>query len=361
MNKKRLPECHNCGAPFAPEASSCLYCDTGKPPHLIITRAEKSRPAKKRTSLLSYFLLLTLIAVIIYSFSLINHSIKYRNYSSRTNTPPVIDFFQDVLKTFNIVEESKHERRQKRLSENMRPSGDNDLQFLNHGIRKFRVLNKNKLPTRFDSLIEVKNIATLAEASYVEIGLAGKHLGLAYLTGAQLQRKKYAGLDGLMYLDNSINPPGRGDCSRGELGDLLKSTFNLVSNETIFTQSSQKGCGVPVDFNSISPGQRLPIMVWTGGKERLTGRHQPSPYDKDGNTAFMVVGIGKSSNLFETSQHGSLRFFPSYPGSTRDSYHGYMAVFAIGRYKNSTIEINTQTFTFLGILGGHGQTTKEML
>jgi hypothetical protein len=168
-------------------------------------------------------------------------------------------------------------------------------------------------------------------------------------------------VDSLMYLDNSRNPSGKGDCSRGELRDLLTSKFNMVSNSTIFMNSATKGCGVPVDFNAIAPDQKLPVMVWTGGMERLTGGNEPRPYNSDGNTACMVVGIGKSSNLFETSQRGSLNFFPSYPESKSDSYNGYMAVFSVGKYKDNTIELNTQRFTFLGILGGHGQTANEMM
>ena len=326
--------CKNCGAPFGTEENTCMYCDSSKPHHLIVPGPPKNISPRSKNSLFLYVLIFLLFFIIIYKFA--------------------------MIETFSFKWDKSGEIPSKILpvQKKLQSNGDNDVIKLKFGILSYHAFPKT-IPAGFDSLISIDSLDDIEDGSYMEIGLAGGELAIAYLSGSQLQKLASTGLDHLMYISHDRNPAGKGDCSRGSLKDLIDSRLNRVSGATVFMSSDANGCGVPVHFSDIPPGERIPVMVWTGGTERLTGKWQPKPYDLDGNTALMAVGIGKSSNLFDQSRIGSLDRVPIYPGADQDGDRGYMAVFAIGKYKNKEIII-ADRIRLVDILGGHGQPSNEL-
>jgi hypothetical protein len=249
------------------------------------------------------------------------------------------------------------------------------MNLLKQGIMTFQVLNRNKLPTGFDALVQVESAARLDRPRYLEIGLAADHLVLDSLDADQFARLAESGIDALMYVAGDQDPPGPGNCASGSIDDLIANRDNRVTVDTLFMTPGADGCGARVGLtrSGVSVAKqdpdrrmateevrtdRIPVMMWSRGSQPLTGRIQPAPYNADGNTAFLVLGIGPSLSLFDPELHGYMPELPIYADGGSTGYRRYMAVFAIGRYQGGVIVMN-EDIRLAGIISPLGETSNE--
>ncbi len=146
---------------------------------------------------------------------------------------------------------------------------------LNKGIRTFRVLNKNSLPTNFDSLIStttakdgVTGAAKLSISAIDDIEL----MAVTTDVGSILHG---GGITSLRYVHNAAaaNPADAGDCSK--IKELIESRGNAVVAGNIFLSPAANGCGYSASFSSgaadddyAAPTAQPVIAIWTGGAER---------------------------------------------------------------------------------------------
>jgi prepilin-type N-terminal cleavage/methylation domain-containing protein len=253
---------------------------------------------------------------------------------------------------------------------------------LNKGIRTFRVLRKNVLPTGFDSLISTtaatdgQTAAALVSASALDDGavqLADMPLDVAAtLSGS--------GIDSLRYIniDASFDPEDAGDCS--DLDALIASRNNAVVAGNIFMSPGANGCGYSVNFGEDgeitggSPGDLAKVALWVGGYERVMGQageaFDVSPLSTAagaivggtvGAPILMAVGLGPSSNLFNANDLGGMTTVPVYRHVTGTQYNRFTALFNIGTVITATTWGATDQVVLTAIVDGAGDTKEEEL
>ena len=251
---------------------------------------------------------------------------------------------------------------------------------LNKGIRTFRVLNKNTLPTSFDSLLEV------ADASTSTIPAAGAFAGTTLgdliaiediatiaLTADMAEGLVDGGLDKLQVIDNAATTAEGFSCATDALQDTIASRKNSTVAGNIFMTPDANGCGASAE---IVDGQT--VAIWTGGFERVMG--QPGQgFDAgtftvtgnavtagvEGTPILMVVGIGPSSNLFNANDLGGMTTVPVYRHVSEIQYGRFMALFNIGTWGDDGTGtqkmLPSDQVVLTAILDGAGDTKEEEL
>ena len=242
---------------------------------------------------------------------------------------------------------------------------------LNKGIRTYRVLKKNTLPSRFDSL--------LTEAG-TDPGMLGfdpaADAVIATIPTDVLQIMYDGGFESMMYIDNDNTNiadlegavTGTYDCSEANIQALINSRANAVVAGNIFMTASANGCGVNYPFDTDGDevvDATLSGVFWNGGTERLTGQEDPagvaSAYNDEGNYVYLLTGIGPSSNLFDANELGGMTTVPIYRHVKQDEYPRFMAVWNVGEYDGTGAILAGDQCELVAIVDGALDTKEEEL
>lgn len=244
---------------------------------------------------------------------------------------------------------------------------------LNKGIRSYRVLQKNELPTRFDGLLAV-DLPT-APTTFTAPGMLGftvdaagtaDALIAAIPTGVQ-QIMLDGGIDALMYVDATAQPDGYEagvtDCQAANIQALINSRANAVVAGNIFLPAAANGCGtaLPLDGSVAN----ISGVYWIGGTTRLTGQDDPagvgSDYDAPGNYVYLITGIGPASTLFDANTLGGMTTVPVYRHVGADEYGRFMAVWNVGTYGAAGAIVAGDQCELVAIVDGALDTKEEEL
>lgn len=260
---------------------------------------------------------------------------------------------------------------------------------LNKGIRTFRVLNKNTLPTGYDSLVEVTDAsadfstgAALAGAATSPSGefLAIEDLALIDLPVEAAEVMNAGGITSLQYLNAAGDPADAGTCA--DVDDLIASRGNAVVAGNIFLSPAANGCGAKwdnVDGDAGTAGFQLndapKVALWTGGYERVLGEagadFDATALATDGSAitagvagapVLMAVGLGPSSTLFNANDLGGMTSVPVYRHVSEQQYNRFVALFNIGEVGTGGTGMTAGDQVVLSaIVDGAGDTKEEEL
>lgn len=250
---------------------------------------------------------------------------------------------------------------------------------LNKGIRTFRVLNKNELPTNFDSLIQTSGTDGSTDAARLSVA-AIEDVALLDLQADAAEILNGGGVNSLRYVHNNAtsDPADAGDCSDVEA--LITSRGNAVVAGNIFMSPAANGCGYSfaIDDQDAADGfqfTNLPkVAVWTGGYERVLGQagqgFDGTALTTDGSVltaavvdapVLMAVGLGPSSNLFNANDLGGMTTVPVYRHVSEAQYNRFVALFNIGTVLTATTWEASDQVTLTAIVDGAGDTKEEEL
>jgi prepilin-type N-terminal cleavage/methylation domain-containing protein len=254
---------------------------------------------------------------------------------------------------------------------------------LNKGIRTFRVLNKNVLPTNFDSLIST-TAAVDGSTAAARLSASALDAGSIQLLDLQADAAEIlngGGIDGLRYvnIDATFNPADAGDCA--DITALIASRGNAVVPGNIFMSPAANGCGYTFaidDQDGAIEGFQftsLPkVAVWVGGYERVMGAagqgFDATALATDGSALtagvvdapiLMAVGLGPSSNLFNANDLGGMTTVPVYRHVSGVEYNRFTALFNIGTVTSATTWESTDQVSLTAIVDGAGDTKEEEL
>ena len=235
---------------------------------------------------------------------------------------------------------------------------------LNKGIHTYRVLHRNELPTRFDSLL------TNAGADPEFLGFdPADDAAIDPIADEVKELLGAAGVTGLMYIDPTATPPdivaGVEDCAN--LKALINSRKNAVVAGNVFLPEDANGCGVEValvDVNGTATATAVSGVFWTEGSLRLTGQEDTATKQH----VYLLTGIGPSSTLFDTNTLGGMTTVPVYRHVKPDEYNRFIAVWNVGYVtdgndplpSNTTFVVGDQA-DFITILDGALDTKEEEL
>ncbi len=241
---------------------------------------------------------------------------------------------------------------------------------LNKGIRTYRVIRRNELPTKFDSLVQTSTAGDatagvgLSNAGF-SIGATGGEDAYLWAIPNDVQTTMIdSGIDKLQYVDTTLNPEGDLDCS--DIRALIKSRGNAVVAGNIFMTPDANGCGFTweLDSNTAVMG-----VWWQGGSERLTGQKEASGtvvFDGTNLTtansiAYLLTGIGPSSTLFDANELGGMTTVPIYRHVKPDEYNRFIAVWNVGQFDGSGGVIAGPQAELVAIVDGALDTKEEEL
>lgn len=240
---------------------------------------------------------------------------------------------------------------------------------LNKGIHTYRVLNRNVLPSRFDSLMQMSATGLTGATTATALDILGFSEEDGYAVGSlptDVQAIMYAGgLEELRYVNTALTGDGF-VCT--DIETLVKSRANDVVPGNIFLSPSANGCGESVDLwdgVSTEPTELPNALYWTGGNERLTG--QPNPggdtnYYDNGNYVYLMTGIGPSCTLFDANQIGGMTTVPSYRHVKPLEYNRFIAVWNVGTYTGTATGITAgDQLDLTAIIDGALDTKEEEL
>jgi prepilin-type N-terminal cleavage/methylation domain-containing protein len=260
---------------------------------------------------------------------------------------------------------------------------------LNKGIRTFRVLNRNALPTGFDSLVEVTDAGTDFAAGAAVAGtatspsnelLAIEDIALINLPVEIAEIMNAGGITSLKYLNAAGDPPDAGTCA--DVDALIASRGNAVVAGNIFLSPAANGCGATwnnIDGDGATAGFQLndapKVALWTGGYERVMGQagagFDATALATDGSAitagvenapVLMAVGLGPSSSLFNANDLGGMTSVPVYRHVSETQYNRFVALFNIGTVGAGGTGITAgEQVTLAAIVDGAGDTKEEEL
>lgn len=243
---------------------------------------------------------------------------------------------------------------------------------LNEGVRTFRVLRENQYPNNFDSLLGTDTAGDATAAVLLgDLGgdnagnelLAIEDLAAFDLTAALAERIAEIGITELQYVDTSLDPDDDGDCT--DIQALINSRGNAVVAGNIFlTDTGGNGCGFAAALVDT-----LPVALWTGGSERLTGQPEDAGIvEFDGTNAgtatgpaYMAVGFGPASNLFDASTLAGLTSVPVYRHVAADQYNRFIGIFEIGDFDGAGAITPIDQVSIVTVIDGAGDTKEEEL
>ena len=259
---------------------------------------------------------------------------------------------------------------------------------LNKGVRTFRVLNKNSLPTNFDSLIQTTGATADGATDAEKLTISAiEDIALMTTTAEVGEILHASGITSLRYVqaDAASNPADAGDCDN--IKDLIASRGNAVVAGNIFMSPNANGCGYSQAFSTSAVGEDYAapttqpvIAIWTGGAERVLGA-AGAAFDgtKLAVTAgvlsagvedapvMMAVGLGPSSSLFNANDLGGMTTVPVYRHVSETEYNRFTALFNIGTYSATATGgatpgiVAADQVTLAAIVDGAGDTKEEEL
>lgn len=242
---------------------------------------------------------------------------------------------------------------------------------LNKGVRTFRVLNRNTLPTGFDSLLQTP---AADGAAGVKLAIAAiDDIEVVALTDGIGEILNAGGINSLQYVVSADDGTTPGAVVGGYEGceDLdahVASRANAVVAGNIFLTPAGNGCGYNFSLADAdaAAGYQAPtcnIAVWSGGEERITGQPgvNDAVYNTNGNKAFMAVGLGPASNLFDAKALGGMTSVPVYRHVGPTEYNRFIALFDIGTFGAAGAITPADQVVFVGTVDGAGDTKEEEL
>jgi len=242
---------------------------------------------------------------------------------------------------------------------------------LNEGARTYRVLNNNAYPNNFDSLLAT-DTAGDATAAGLFTALGATNAGNEYmaiediaafpLTADLATLLSDIGITELQYVDTTLDPDDDGDCT--DLQALINSRGNAVVAGNLFLTPGGNGCGFA---DVLGAGDQ--IALWTGGEERLEGQPPAAgivEYDGTNlatatSTAYMAVGFGPASTLFDGNQLGGMTSVPVYRHVAQDQYNRMIAIFEIGTFDGAGGITPIDQVSIVTVIDGAGDTKEEEL
>lgn len=244
---------------------------------------------------------------------------------------------------------------------------------LNKGIQTYRVLQRNELPNRFDSLM-VSATAVQAGAGAVGLisaaGFEATDVVTQAITEDEMEILVAAGITELRYINEAAVPPdsvaGTEDCTNVNLQALIASRRNAVVAGNIFMDPTANGCGYSVELDNAAVIAAPPAVVyWNGGTERLTGQEDPAgagtAYDAENNYAYLLTGIGPSSTLFDANTLGGMTTVPVYRHVKPNEYNRFIAVWKVGAYDAAGAVVAADQLDIVAIVDGALDTKEEEL
>lgn len=254
---------------------------------------------------------------------------------------------------------------------------------LNKGIRTFRVLNKNKLPNNFDSLMAATNaqVASGADGAVLlpkgdDALLAIDDVAAGQLVSGAAANMAAIGMTSLRYVV-SDQPAASlpddvdgGGCAPAALQATIASRGNAVVAGNIFNGKAGNGCGSSVTLNNTSD-----VAYWSGTIERVLGPGEYGQANFDGSAMqnqpndttapiLLAVGFGPASNLFDANALGGMTSVPVYRHVSEQQYNRFIGLFHVANSVTSgaaaTISAKDQV-SFAGVVDGAGDTKEEEL
>ena len=242
------------------------------------------------------------------------------------------------------------------------------------GILTYRVLNQNKLPDIWDSLLygdstddganvsSTQPIPILSADLYTQSGTAniGPIDALSFSGGspsfsleqADVTHLADVGITHVRVLDPDAAPEGVAEC--GNTADSLKAVINDKANnvtaQNIFRTPGANGCGYGQNTEistSMNP------LVWVGNQQRVG-----VPLGK-GTQKLIAFGVGADSTLFESANIGAMTGAPVYRHVEKDEYNRFIVLFNVGYYEGNNY--HPQPVVFQAIIDGAGDTKDEEL
>ena len=244
---------------------------------------------------------------------------------------------------------------------------------LNKGIATYRVLQRNTLPNRFDSLMasDLGTATGIDAVPTAALGFDGLTEAFPAPIPADIQGiMADAGITELRYIDGTATPPdyiaGSEDCTNANIKALIASRRNAVVAGNIFMSETANGCGMSVTLDGASATDPIGLY-WMGGQERLTG--QPGPAGEfDGTNlatatgnAYLLTGIGPSSTLFDANTLGGMTTVPVYRHVKPDEYNRFIAVWNVGEYDGAGAITPADQLNLVAIVDGALDTKEEEL
>ena len=231
---------------------------------------------------------------------------------------------------------------------------------LNKGVRTFRVLNRNQLPNNFDSLIETSTAVvakTPIDGDILSIA-AIEDVETFALTQGIIDVLSAGGIDSLQYVDSSLLSSSADITANGTFANvqaLVESRANAVVAGNIFLTPKGNGCGVA---RKLEVGDE--IALWNGGEERITGQAGKA-FNTAGAKAYMAVGFGPASTLFNANDLGGMTSVPVYRHVGALEYNRFIGLFDIGTFSAADTIAPADQVVFVGVVDGAGDTKEEEL
>lgn len=224
---------------------------------------------------------------------------------------------------------------------------------LNKGIRTYRVLKRNELPSKFDSLIQTSTAGDstagvgLSIAGFgIETDGSGDAVAMAIPEGVQ-DIMFAGGITKLQYVDTTLTGA---DFTCTDIKATINSRSNAVVAGNIFLSPAANGCGYTEDMHD-PDGAAASVahmgVWWQGGGERLTGQVDyladgSAAVEYDGTNlaaatgnAYLLTGIGPASTLFDVNELGGMTTVPVYRHVKPDEYNRFVAVWNVGTFRDA--------------------------
>jgi prepilin-type N-terminal cleavage/methylation domain-containing protein len=242
------------------------------------------------------------------------------------------------------------------------------------GILTYRVLNQNKLPNVWDSLLYGasddggKKVTTAFAIPILSSDLysASGTANIGPLSAWQFSGNSASGLEdadvthlsevGITHV-RVVNPnaqPEGANAVCGSTDTSLKAVINDKNNDVtaqnIFRTPGANGCGYE---NNTSLAVGFPVLVWTGNQQRVG-----VPLGQ-ANRRLIAFGVGADSTLFESENIGAMTGAPVYRHVEKDEYNRFIVLFNVGKYEEG--DYKPQPAVFQAIIDGAGDTKDEEL
>lgn len=240
---------------------------------------------------------------------------------------------------------------------------------LNEGVRMFRTLRGNQYPNNFDSLLLTETAGDTAAADLFANATNADDQGVIEIgdilpiaiNADILGILQDIGISELQYADSTLDPDDAGDCTA--ISDLINNRGNAVVAGNIFMTDNANGCGFAGTLTATSV-----VAFWTGGKERLTGQPTKATVEFDGanlatatSEAYMAIGFGPASTLFDASTLGGLTSVPVYRHVAADQYNRFVGLFYVGDFDGAGGITATDQVAMVTVVDGAGDTKEEEL
>ena len=247
---------------------------------------------------------------------------------------------------------------------------------LNKGISTYRVLQRNELPNRFDSLMvsatpDVAGVSAAAPLSALGFDGAADAAPLAIPDGVQ-KIMIAGGLTTLQYIDETAAPEGTvagtADCTNANIQALIASRGNAVVAGNIFLSEAANGCGFSYELPASAAADPLGLF-WNASQERLTGQPEAAAvvvFDGTNiatatSNAYLLTGIGPSSTLFDANRLGGMTTVPVYRHVKPNEYNRFVAVWNVGTFDGAGSITAGDQIDLVAILDGALDTKEEEL